>query len=1161
MKSFVLLTSIVLIFSLSVFAQPEIIVQSKHNSRVLQSKYSYDGRWIVTGDENGKIILWDAKTKKRVRTFFNLGYPVKALTFHPTKNFLISSSYNKILEWDIYTGKIKRVFKIEHSDYITSLDFSSDGKYIASGSLDESAIVWKYQNAKAISKLKQKMFYNNAIYSVKFSHLGRNLFTAGEDINVNMWDWKKGKLIKKFKHHKYKINNIAINSTNSLIASASNDSKVNIWSINSGKKVACLQLPDAPAQSIAFHPNLDRIIATYYKNFTDSTKLYTQEVVEGRIIMWDINKLKIVWDKKLSGGILDIAITPDGKSFITANSDTNVKIFNISNANLLYVLGIETQINNIVFIPERNEFLTALNNGVIKIWDSKRLKVKGTLETNIPERVVAIDYDYSSGNLVAAIVSTIFIWNYDYNQKKYLFLNTFKIPESIISDIQLSDFSTKIFVKRESSHNKYDIEKLPAYKNGILPEDLMEQIDSIKIEVYSFNGEKIYDYQDISHEEILFANNNSTQRIAYNNTKSNIVECDFNKFLSNKQLLNCPEGAMSNTVVKNLKNSSSKLSSSLGAIKTKQIEPSLSKKALKTEQKRLSKINENFTVGANKYIHISYSTDGNYIAASGYFDYIELIDLKENTTKRIGHFTEPVNYFEFSTDNSMLASISENKGQVWNIKNGALETEIKSENQLKEIHFFEENQKILTYGDEDGMRAWNSQTGEPIATMVSIGKNDFITLSHENYYISSENGSQGVAFFVDETSIPVECFKMKFYRPEIVLERLGFSDQNIINDYASDYNQNLEKFGITQEDFDLSHIPTIEIQNKKEYKWFTYNRNINLDVFATDLSHNLKKINILVNGVPILKPSQTDLSNHNTDSYFQKYTVELNMGKNVIYTYITNDKGIESLKDSLVITLKNRNNTVTKPNLYIIALGTYNFSEENLNSEFNLENTRKLIKVLTKDVSQYNEIIIDTLFDEQALKFQLLKLKRKYRHVSVDDQFIVISSGYSVLKNNFDVYFATYNMNFSDPEKNGIAHSLINGMLSEIPSRNKIIVVDSWQFIHNETAKNLDKQNNKELSEMTINTNDPAKNMRKDIFKEMYNTSGTTVLFTENILRTEEKVNIINNTLSNGYKKKLADINSDGIISSYELNTYLILQNELIEEPEQDKKVAIYKEF
>ena len=195
------------------------------------------------------------------------------------------------------------------------------------------------------------------------------------------------------------------------------------------------------------------------------------------------------------------------------------------------------------------------------------------------------------------------------------------------------------------------------------------------------------------------------------------------------------------------------------------------------------------------------------------------------------------------------------------------------------------------------------------------------------------------------------------------------------------------------------------------------------------------------------------------------------------------------------------------------------------------------------------------------MKYKLLKLKRKYRHVKVDDQFIVISSGYSVLKNNFDVYFATHNMDFSKPEKNGIPHTLINNMLSEIPSRKKVLIVDSWSFIQNETALNLNKQKGKDLSEITYTSYDPAKKMRKNILKKMYSSSGTTVLFTDNLNSSNKKVSLIAKTLYVGYNKRKADYNNDGIISSYELNQFVDVQKEISIQEKTGKKVAVYREL
>lgn len=392
---------------------------------------------------------------------------------------------------------------------------------------------------------------------------------------------------------------------------------------------------------------------------------------------------------------------------------------------------------------------------------------------------------------------------------------------------------------------------------------------------------------------------------------------------------------------------------------------------------------------------------------------------------------------------------------------------------------------------------------------------------------------------------------------------MGYPNSDIITDYSKEYFSTLKNIGISQADFNFEHIPEITIRNKDDFKWYTYNRFIELDIKASDIFHNLMKMEIEVNGVPILKEKQKDITRYETDQYTHTYKVELNNGKNVIYTYTINQKGAKSIKDSLVVTLKNRKNTTPlKPDLYVIAFGTYDFANKNLSSAYTLKTTKALVKVLGKDLTKsYNKVIIDTLYGEEALKYKLLKLRRKYRKVGVDDEFIVLSSGYSVLKDNFDVFFATFNMDFSNPEKNGIAHKLINTMLQGIPARKKVLVVDSWRFIQNETAGNLDKNKNNKLSEMTFTSYDPAKDMRKNIFRNMYKTSGTTVLFTNQIQEESNKLELLAKTLLVGYNKKRADFDRNGIVSSFELNSYIERLSEKKNEPEQDSKVAVYKDF
>ncbi len=70
-----------------------------------------------------------------------------------------------------------------HSDSINSVAFSPDGKYLASGSLDDTVKLWSVESHKEITTLQG---HDNIVFSVAFSPDGKYLASSSEDKTVKL---------------------------------------------------------------------------------------------------------------------------------------------------------------------------------------------------------------------------------------------------------------------------------------------------------------------------------------------------------------------------------------------------------------------------------------------------------------------------------------------------------------------------------------------------------------------------------------------------------------------------------------------------------------------------------------------------------------------------------------------------------------------------------------------------------------------------------------------------------------------------------------------------------------------------------------------------------------------------------------------------------------
>jgi WD40 repeat protein len=110
--------------------------------------YSPDGRWLATGSTGGILRLWDPASGRLARTLLAQGPIVFALTFSPDSRYLATTGPMQSLRvWEVASGKEILALEKGHRAEIICAGFSPDGKLLASGGWDASAVVWDWQES------------------------------------------------------------------------------------------------------------------------------------------------------------------------------------------------------------------------------------------------------------------------------------------------------------------------------------------------------------------------------------------------------------------------------------------------------------------------------------------------------------------------------------------------------------------------------------------------------------------------------------------------------------------------------------------------------------------------------------------------------------------------------------------------------------------------------------------------------------------------------------------------------------------------------------------------------------------------------------------------------------------------------------------------------
>lgn len=131
----------------------------------------------------------------------------------------------KVLEQAVY-GVDEFNHLSGHQGIVLGVDFSADGQWIVSSSIDRTVKLWKRDET-----LVRTLPHTATIQSVRFSPDSRLIVAAGIDGAIRLWTID-GKLLTIFKGHKSAVWRVAFSPDGQTIASASGDFSVKLWQLD-----------------------------------------------------------------------------------------------------------------------------------------------------------------------------------------------------------------------------------------------------------------------------------------------------------------------------------------------------------------------------------------------------------------------------------------------------------------------------------------------------------------------------------------------------------------------------------------------------------------------------------------------------------------------------------------------------------------------------------------------------------------------------------------------------------------------------------------------------------------------------------------------------------------------------------------------------------------
>jgi WD40 repeat protein/serine/threonine protein kinase len=278
--------------------------------------------------------------------------------------------------WREYHGEQSRLRG--HSDAVTAVAFSPDGRLLASGSADRLVKLWNLITGKETLSLNG---HEKGVTSLAFSPDGSRLVSGSTDKTVSLWDTSTGQKLHSFEGHAGSVTALAYGPDGRFVVSGSTDKTTRVWDASTGRMLT-MHNHSEPVTAVAFSPG--------GKTIASVTQSPHEGNYSGEAILW--NAFTGVEVIPLEGRLArtSVAFSPDGKHLVTGElaptparpsaprrltGDSEpptpiLKLYNLeTHKSSLSLQGHTDAITGIVLSPDGKRLVSASLDRTLRIWD------------------------------------------------------------------------------------------------------------------------------------------------------------------------------------------------------------------------------------------------------------------------------------------------------------------------------------------------------------------------------------------------------------------------------------------------------------------------------------------------------------------------------------------------------------------------------------------------------------------------------------------------------------------------------------------------------------------------------------------------------------------------------------------------------------------------
>jgi WD40 repeat protein len=224
--------------------------------------FSLDGSLRAVGLHDGRVKLWDTRSRTSRFLMVSEGSIVRSVAFAPEQTVLATGGADSVIKiWDLPAGE-SRISLQGHRASIGQLAFSPDGRVLASSDTEGLVILWDWSNARRRATFRPRSeSWPLPPVQLVFAPDGKTLVTTSGGSRITLWDVATARRIASLGEETLTIMAVAMSPDGKLLATAGLDRLIECWDLNTRERGAVLRGHEGHISALAFSPDGRQLVS------------------------------------------------------------------------------------------------------------------------------------------------------------------------------------------------------------------------------------------------------------------------------------------------------------------------------------------------------------------------------------------------------------------------------------------------------------------------------------------------------------------------------------------------------------------------------------------------------------------------------------------------------------------------------------------------------------------------------------------------------------------------------------------------------------------------------------------------------------------------------------------------------------------------------------